>query len=233
MDIWHLQKHPFRIQVISIVSFIWSHAHYWRVPLNTVYNMRTCLLLCPLFGATPTIGGSIVHYIQYENMSSIVSFIWSHAHLLEVPLYIIYNMRTCLLLCPLFGATPTIGGSIVHYIQYENMSSIVSFIWSHAHYWRFHCTLIYNMRTCLLLCPLFGATPTIGGSIIYNMRTCLLYYTQIHRYYRSSGGTLNKAIGEASKKAASNKYLKNAVKDSVKTGFKMQEHHDYCSGNTV
>ena len=47
----------------------------------------------------------------------------------------------------------------------------------------------------------------------------LFVHIQIHRYYRSSGGTLDKAIGEASKKAATNKYLKKAVKESVKTGL--------------
>lgn len=41
---------------------------------------------------------------------------------------------------------------------------------------------------------------------------------QVHRYYRASGGTLDKAAAEAAKGAAGNKYVRDAVKGGVKAG---------------
>ena len=40
----------------------------------------------------------------------------------------------------------------------------------------------------------------------------------VHRYYRSTGGSLDRAAGEAAKGAAGNKYVRDAVKGGVKAG---------------
>ena len=41
---------------------------------------------------------------------------------------------------------------------------------------------------------------------------------QVHRYYRTSGGSINKAMGEAVTGAAKNEAVRGAVKQSVKAG---------------
>lgn len=46
----------------------------------------------------------------------------------------------------------------------------------------------------------------------------LLFCVQVHRYYRTSGGSINKAMGEAVTGAAKNEAVRGAVKSSVKAG---------------
>ena len=48
--------------------------------------------------------------------------------------------------------------------------------------------------------------------------TVSLYLPQIHRYYRSSGHTINSAMEEGVSGAAKNRYVRGAVKSGVKAG---------------
>ena len=43
-------------------------------------------------------------------------------------------------------------------------------------------------------------------------------FSQIHRYYRSSGHTINSAMEEGVSGASKNKYVRGAVKSGVKAG---------------
>lgn len=47
---------------------------------------------------------------------------------------------------------------------------------------------------------------------------CYFFAPQLHRYYRSSGHTLQEAGAEAAKAAASNKAVRSAVKQTVQAG---------------
>lgn len=55
-------------------------------------------------------------------------------------------------------------------------------------------------------------------SPLYLLRSPPLSPSQVHRYYRLSGGTLDKAAAEAARGAAGNKYVRDAAKGAVRAG---------------
>ena len=55
----------------------------------------------------------------------------------------------------------------------------------------------------------------------------LLFCVQVHRYYRTSGGSINKAMGEAVTGAAKNEAVRGAVKSSVKAGVSAAMEKDW------
>ena len=64
----------------------------------------------------------------------------------------------------------------------------------------------------------------IGSTVLFLFISCFDFLLplppQVHRYYRTSGHTINQAVEEGVSGAAKNKHIRSAVKTTVSTGVK-------------
>lgn len=83
----------------------------------------------------------------------------------------------------------------------------------------FTVILVFLVRCYHCMLSPFLVLPLLPSLDIY-LLSSLLLSTQVHRYYRQSGGSINRATEEAVSGAAKNKAVRGAVKSGVTAGVK-------------